>query len=298
MSPRTTFAALKSYLFPFNDLVNGYYFWERNDWSRRHGCHAPWDSWFLLQSVCLVVVDLGFYCFLAEFLDDNNDDDDVRQAAWHTSRWAYTIMLFMTVIPRLLVLVTAGTDTTDPVVVAANVPRSRTYVKQYGIPVIDSHTGVCGICRVKVMRTTRHCKSCNKCVGGMDHHCRWLNCCIGSSNYRWASSAYHGTQRSARTFCACFSTRRSALSVMVCLSGAWIGLAGASIHIVLILHVASFAVARLFRVGTAPTSAVSLQSTIVATHPYLTLSLVVLGLLAVLTFIAAVSMLRLVLFHI
>ncbi|RUP46080.1 hypothetical protein BC936DRAFT_147379, partial [Jimgerdemannia flammicorona] len=57
-------------------------------------------------------------------------------------------------------------------------------------------------------------------------------------------------------------------------------------------------VARLFRVGTAPTSAVSLQSTIVATHPYLTLSLVVLGLLAVLTFIAAVSMLRLVLFHI
>ncbi|KAI9259514.1 DHHC palmitoyltransferase-domain-containing protein [Phascolomyces articulosus] len=87
---------------------------------------------------------------------------------------------------KLLSIITSFIPTEDSIVTTQRheVPRSKTYVRKYGIPVVDSATGVCGICRIKVPRSTRHCKLCNKCVAGMDHHCRWLNCCIGQRNYR------------------------------------------------------------------------------------------------------------------
>eukprot|EP00948_MAST-09A_sp_MAST-9A-sp1_P003185 g3185.t1 len=42
----------------------------------------------------------------------------------------------------------------------------------------------CYYCRVSVHISSRHCRTCDKCVPGFDHHCRWLNNCIGSNNYR------------------------------------------------------------------------------------------------------------------
>lgn len=156
MSPRNPFLALRSLFFFPSDLVNGYYYWERNEWSRRHAWHPPWDPWFLAHCACLIVVDIGFYGFLAYFLRPpySLEDKDIVSAlpdpTWDVARWSYLIMLFFTIVPKLLIFITGVIDTTDPAVVAANVSRSRTYVKQYGIPVIDSHTGICGICRVKV----------------------------------------------------------------------------------------------------------------------------------------------------
>lgn len=87
---------------------------------------------------------------------------------------------------KLLSIITSFVSTEEPIVARQRhqVPRSKTYVRRYGIPVVDSMTSVCGICRIKVPKSTRHCKLCNKCVAGMDHHCRWLNCCIGQSNYK------------------------------------------------------------------------------------------------------------------
>jgi len=42
----------------------------------------------------------------------------------------------------------------------------------------------CYLCRAYVDRSSKHCRSCNKCVLGFDHHCKWLNNCVGILNYR------------------------------------------------------------------------------------------------------------------
>ncbi|XP_051146065.1 probable protein S-acyltransferase 22 [Andrographis paniculata] len=42
----------------------------------------------------------------------------------------------------------------------------------------------CSLCRVEVLKYSKHCRVCNKCVDNFDHHCRWLNNCIGKRNYR------------------------------------------------------------------------------------------------------------------
>ncbi|XP_008787100.3 probable protein S-acyltransferase 22 [Phoenix dactylifera] len=42
----------------------------------------------------------------------------------------------------------------------------------------------CSLCKVEVLKYSKHCRVCDKCVDGFDHHCRWLNNCIGRRNYR------------------------------------------------------------------------------------------------------------------
>lgn len=42
----------------------------------------------------------------------------------------------------------------------------------------------CDICRSYVQLTSRHCRSCGRCVENFDHHCMWINNCVGGKNYR------------------------------------------------------------------------------------------------------------------
>ncbi|KAI8370428.1 uncharacterized protein BYT42DRAFT_88315 [Radiomyces spectabilis] len=175
-------------------------FWERNEWFRRHGYQRPWDTYLVLQWICSFALDLVFFKFLVVFVTDvdaketkyvlHHWDAQERQDTdqpWNLQGlWNGHIMVFISVAIKALSIITSFVSTEDPVVANQRhqVPRSKTYVRRYGTPVIDSFTGVCGICRIKVDQTTRHCKLCNKCVGGMDHHCKWLNCCIGQTNYK------------------------------------------------------------------------------------------------------------------
>ena len=42
----------------------------------------------------------------------------------------------------------------------------------------------CEICRTYVHQTSKHCRSCDRCVEKFDHHCIWINNCIGGKNYK------------------------------------------------------------------------------------------------------------------
>lgn len=41
----------------------------------------------------------------------------------------------------------------------------------------------CYLCEVNVHKSSKHCRSCDKCIVRFDHHCKWLNTCIGQKNY-------------------------------------------------------------------------------------------------------------------
>ncbi|KAI3905374.1 hypothetical protein MKX01_040065 [Papaver californicum] len=47
----------------------------------------------------------------------------------------------------------------------------------------DDDITFCSYCDFEVKKTSKHCRTCNRCVEGFDHHCRWLNNCIGKKNY-------------------------------------------------------------------------------------------------------------------
>ncbi|KAL4209176.1 DHHC palmitoyltransferase-domain-containing protein [Rhizopus microsporus] len=181
--------------FLFKNNSNAY--WEKNEWSRKHGYSRPLDTYFILQWVSSLTLDIGFFGFLTHFVSDYTtsvSESASLQADWTEFRntaqvpwwisWNAVIMFGLSGLVKTLSVTTSLIDTEDLAVKQQQVPRSQTYIKRFGIPVIDSYTGICNICRVKVAKTTRHCKLCNKCIDTMDHHCKWLNCCIGKKNYR------------------------------------------------------------------------------------------------------------------
>ncbi|CAO3579913.1 unnamed protein product [Absidia cylindrospora] len=175
---------------------------ERNNWQRRHGYQAPYDTYLILQWITSFSLDFIFYFFLIHFITPlpngqldaawtlvNDwpllDQDGPASSSWLWASHARQVMALICIGIKALSVVTSFIETEDPVIQANLTPRSKTYVRKYGLSVIDSYTSICGICRIKVPKTTRHCKMCNKCIGGMDHHCKWLNCCIGRANYRF-----------------------------------------------------------------------------------------------------------------
>lgn len=78
----------------------------------------------------------------------------------------YTIAVCVTF---FLAYITSSSDPSDPAV--------HTHA---------SNTGefFCHFCKAGVNKSSKHCKTCDRCVLGFDHHCKWLNNCIGSLNYR------------------------------------------------------------------------------------------------------------------
>ncbi|CAL9152335.1 unnamed protein product [Musa hybrid cultivar] len=42
----------------------------------------------------------------------------------------------------------------------------------------------CSLCEVDVLKYSKHCRACDKCVDVFDHCCRWLNNCVGRKNYK------------------------------------------------------------------------------------------------------------------
>lgn len=61
-------------------------------------------------------------------------------------------MAALTTLVKILSVTTSMIETEDPAVTSQRglVTRSQTYIRHYGVPVIDSFSGICNICRVKV----------------------------------------------------------------------------------------------------------------------------------------------------
>ncbi|KAG2210253.1 hypothetical protein INT47_003238 [Mucor saturninus] len=54
--------------FKFKRTPGTVFYWEKNDWSRKNGYRLPIDVYMIMQWVCLITLDLGFFCFLIHFL--------------------------------------------------------------------------------------------------------------------------------------------------------------------------------------------------------------------------------------
>ncbi|KAF7731411.1 hypothetical protein EC973_000219 [Apophysomyces ossiformis] len=141
-------------------------FWEQNEWYRQHGYQTPIDPYLILQWVCSILLDIAFFCYLGEFVSDipATDYEEIQQlltywsladdsvaiqstSSWPLAAWSWYIMLGLGTAVKILSITTSAISTEDPVVAAQReqVPRSKTYVRKYGVPVIDSTTGICAI---------------------------------------------------------------------------------------------------------------------------------------------------------
>ncbi|KAJ1920126.1 hypothetical protein H4219_001499 [Mycoemilia scoparia] len=136
-----------------------------NHWHRRHAFQRPLDPWFVRHWIFFVFMTSGVVC-LAPYTPL------MQRAGYPLLAAGFVLDVWISV-----------TDTTDPTVRAAKIPRNPDYVMRRGYPVINPDTGFCHICLTYPLSNAYHCKLCNKCIAGYDHHCRFLNCCIGSRNY-------------------------------------------------------------------------------------------------------------------
>lgn len=82
--------------------------------------------------------------------------------------------LFLLVLVLIFWVLATKTDPSDP----------RIYRKT--ISAFDSSIPLnyCRICKSGVLKDSKHCAKCDRCVEEFDHHCEWLNNCVGKRNYR------------------------------------------------------------------------------------------------------------------
>lgn len=141
--------------------------WEKNEWYRKHGYNLPFDTFLISQWTCLFILDASFFYFLTHFLTvyenvepPSLDFESLKLTLSQIEQgyinpyttWSSVVMAFFTTLVKVLSVTTSMIDTEDPVVAKerGKTPRSPTYIRRYGAPVIDVYSGVCNICKVKV----------------------------------------------------------------------------------------------------------------------------------------------------
>lgn len=64
----SSYSSSMGFPFKFKRTPGTVFYWEKNDWSRKNGYRLPIDVYMIMQWVCLITLDLGFFCFLIHFL--------------------------------------------------------------------------------------------------------------------------------------------------------------------------------------------------------------------------------------
>lgn len=80
--------------------------------------------------------------------------------------------------------ITTASDPTDPTVALERLARQARENNMARIDFKDEEYRFhCDLCDTHVLKNTKHCQRCNRCVYEFDHHCVWINNDIGLHNY-------------------------------------------------------------------------------------------------------------------
>ncbi|TKR92194.1 hypothetical protein L596_006893 [Steinernema carpocapsae] len=139
-------------------IPDGYH---RNGWSVRPNIHqlTSWIALLLLPSVT-VLISLPIYAFPL-----------VPLAVIFTYMAIFGFIIYLTTMDP-------GYFFEDPPTPIEFDPKQHDHV--------IANNKFCNVCKRDISPTdgVKHCKECNKCIGGFDHHCKWLNNCVGRRNYK------------------------------------------------------------------------------------------------------------------
>lgn len=148
--------------------------------ARRSGLEWPlreWvqiTCWIGLAIVCLLGIGVGWGAMESETL---------------FSKIVIAVVVVLTVFYFISWVAVSTLDPMNPLTRTECLKRPRRLLRiTRSTPRVETLTEsknlYCWVCDVDGLHpSTKHCRTCNKCVSDFDHHCRWLNQCVGRRNY-------------------------------------------------------------------------------------------------------------------
>ena len=143
---------------------------------KRNGCTCPSNFSQILTFILYIIKISTYVIFTIPVLIEV-----LEKLIYTILIITYCLLLFFTF---LILLLATLKDPSDPYLkLEIEKKEEAKKLKTNYVLEINKQMDFCLICCSNIKSTSKHCKTCDRCVDGFDHHCMWLNNCIGKENY-------------------------------------------------------------------------------------------------------------------